>query len=196
MKILFWDIDGTLMRTGKAGLRALARAAAELYGCRVDFAKIVTGGMTDCHIAAQIITQTTGSPASLEEAETLVRRYLELLPGYMDESRGGLIPPVPQLLQHIHGHSGFKSLLLTGNTAAGAKIKLAKFGIDHFFDFSASGFGDGCLDRSQVAENAVRAMRGIYPGVHPDDIFVIGDTPNDVRCGKLLGARKIGRAHV
>lgn len=194
LKILFWDIDGTLMRTGKAGLYALAQAAAEIYDFQVDFEKIISGGMTDCHIASQIILQATGSEASLEEAEALVRRYLELLPGHMDERQGFLIPPVRELLQHIHGLDGYTSLLLTGNTAAGAKIKLAKFGIDHFFDFSASGFGDGCLDRSQVASNAMRGMHKLYPGASPDEIFIIGDTPNDVRCGKLLGVRTVAVA--
>ena len=194
LKILFWDIDGTILRTGKAGLYAFQKATAEFYGVCPSFDQITTAGMTDCHIAAQIIAAVAGRQPDDKETAALVERYIDLLPAHLATRQGFIIPPVQEILEFIGGDSGFVQLLLTGNTAAGARAKLECYGIDHFFDFAASAFGDGCLSRADIAARARTNANSRYPHVAPADIFVIGDTPNDISCGKTIGARTIAVA--
>lgn len=194
LKILFWDIDGTILRTGKAGLYAFQQATAELYGVCPSFDQITTAGMTDCHIAAQIIASAAGRQPDEQETAALVRRYIELLPDHLASRQGFVIPPVQDILELIGGSSGYVQLLLTGNTTAGARAKLECYGIAQYFDFSASAFGDDCLSRADIAARAQANARSRYPQVAPADIFVIGDTPNDISCGKTIGARTIAVA--
>lgn len=194
MKILFWDIDGTILRTAKAGLHAFRQATEERYGVCPDFDQVTTAGMTDCHIAAQIIALAAGREPGEEETAALVRRYIELLPGHLAVRQGFVIPPVLDILTHLAGEAGYVSLLLTGNTAAGARAKLEYYNVARFFDFTASAFGDDCAARAAIAARALASAQARYPQVAPADIFVIGDTPNDISCGKTIGARTVAVA--
>ncbi len=194
LKVLFWDIDGTLLRTAKAGLFAFRQATEELYAASPDFDTVKTAGMTDCHIAAQIIALASGREPRPEETAALVARYIELLPPHLEARRGFVIPPVADILEYLAGKPGYVSLLLTGNTSAGARAKLTSYAIAHYFDFAASAFGDDCLSRSDIAARALASARQRYPAVPPEDIFVIGDTPNDISCGKAIGARTVAVA--
>lgn len=191
---MFWDIDGTLIRTAKAGLYAFRQATEELYATSPDFSRVTTAGMTDCHIAAQIIAVAAGREPRANEAAALVQRYVELLPAYLVSRQGFVIPPVLDILKFLDAEPGYVSLLLTGNTAAGARTKLTYYQIAHFFDFAASAFGDDCRNRAEIAARALASARQRYPAVGPEDIFVIGDTPNDVACGKFIGARTVAVA--
>lgn len=194
MKIILWDIDGTLIRSAKAGLYAFHQATEEKFGRQPDFSRITTAGMTDYYIAAQIISEVTGSKASDTEVTALVRRYEEILPKHLAEKQGYSIPPVMEILTYLHNRPDYISLLLTGNTATGARAKLTRYNLAHFFDFTASAFGDSCHDRSEVAAQALASVQTRYPNITADAIFVIGDTPNDILCGKAIGARTIAVA--
>lgn len=194
MKVLFWDIDGTLLRTGKAGLYAFQEATRQILGQTADFGRITTAGMTDCYIAAQIIQSTTGKEATDSDIASLIQRYEELLPVHLAERQGYAIPPVTEILAELDTHPGFVSLLLTGNTIAGAKAKLTCYGLAQYFDFTASAFGDCCHNRSEVAAQALAHLRSRHPEVGLTDVYVIGDTPNDIRCGKEIGARTVAVA--
>jgi len=194
MKILFWDIDGTLLRTGKAGLYAFAEATRQLFGKQPDFSQIIAAGMTDCYIASQIILQVTGREATDSEIAELVQRYEDLLPVHLAEKQGFAIPPVTEILALLDSNPDYVSLLLTGNTAAGARAKLTCYNLVHYFDFSASAFGDSCQNRSQIAAQALAHLRSRHPNVGLADVYVIGDTPNDIRCGKEMGARTVAVA--
>ncbi len=191
---MFWDIDGTLIRTAKAGLYAFQQATEELYATSPDFTNVTTAGMTDCHIAAQIIAAAAGREPHEHEAAALVQRYVELLPEHLSARQGFVIPPVLDILEFFHAEPGYVSLLLTGNTSAGARTKLTYYDIARFFDFEASAFGDDCRHRAEIAARALASVRQRYPDVQPEDIFVIGDTPNDVSCGKTIGARTVAVA--
>ncbi|MPM59373.1 Pyrophosphatase PpaX [bioreactor metagenome] len=194
MKILFWDIDGTLMRTDRAGLYAFQQAIAELLNAKIDLSSIKTAGMTDCYISEQVIRVITGRDAEPHEVAALIKRYEEVLPHHLAARKGQLMPNIRELLDHFHGHRDFVSLLLTGNTSLGAKAKLSKYSIAQYFDFSISAFGDNCPDRLDLAANALSKATGRYPGIKREDMFVIGDTPNDIRCGKSIDAKTIAVA--
>jgi phosphoglycolate phosphatase-like HAD superfamily hydrolase len=104
------------------------------------------------------------------------------------------MPYVRELLEHFHDRSDFISLLLTGNTPLGAKSKLTRYEIAQYFDFTTSVFGDSCPDRLDIAANALSKATIRYPGIAAKDMFVIGDTPNDIRCGKSIDANTIAVA--
>lgn len=194
LKVLFWDIDGTLMRTDKAGLFAFQQATRERYGAEADFSRITTAGRTDYYIAAQIIEQLTGRKPDTQAVSALVHHYVGLLPLHLSARKGHIIEPVLEILQKVSDRPGFAQLLLTGNVAQGARAKLSHFSVDHFFDFSASAFGDHQADRDHVAAAGWKAVRERYEGITPDNIFVIGDTPHDIRCGKSIGSRTVAVA--
>lgn len=194
LKIIFWDIDGTILRTDKAGLYAFDQATTELYASRPDYTRLTTAGMTDCYIAAQIIALAAGRVAEKHETAALVRRYTDLLPGHLASRQGFIIPPIRDILTCLDPLPGYTSLLLTGNTSAGAQAKLSHYKIDHFFDFTASAFGDDCDTRAEIAFRALANVQQRFPAVRPADIFVIGDTPHDISCGKAIGARTVAVA--
>ncbi len=122
MKILFWDIDGTLIRTAKAGLYAFAQATTELWGSAVDFDTLTTAGMTDNYIARQIIEVSSGREASRSEIDRLCRRYEELLPRELAARKGLVLPEAANILACLHERDDYKLLLLTGNSKIGALI--------------------------------------------------------------------------
>lgn len=194
MNILFWDIDGTLMRTGKAGLYAFEQAVSEILDSKFDFSGITTAGMTDCHIAAQIIRIVKGREPAPTEIVALVGRYEQLLPAHLAAKEGILMPSVPAILEYFHHKSQYVSLLLTGNTTAGARAKLTRYGIVDYFNFDLSALADNCPDRLQLATNALSKVRHRWPDIDTDSIYIIGDTPNDIRCGKHISARTIAVA--
>lgn len=194
MKVLFWDIDGTLLQAGHAGRYAFDQAVREIYGRTIDYKLIQTSGMTDDYIAKQIIELIEGTIAKPSAIASLTARYEELLPHYLTEKPGYILDGALEILTELHEHEDYVQLILTGNSRRGAEEKLAHYGLHTFFDFDHSAFGDGCFDRNEISAKAKRITDEVYPSVGASDIYVIGDTPNDVRCGKAIGARTIAVA--
>ncbi|EGO65051.1 HAD family hydrolase [Acetonema longum] len=194
MKILFWDIDGTLLRTAKAGLYAFEQAAGDLYSVKVDLSAIPTAGRTDNYIACEIIKAATGREPAETAVRQLVAHYESLLPGYLVKHPGHLLPSVPETLAHFRGCPDCLTLLLTGNTQNGAQAKLRHYEIDQFFDFQLSAFAGHYVYRNDIARQALAGLKGRLPDINPGRIYVIGDTPHDIECGKAIGARTIAVA--
>jgi len=194
MHILFWDIDGTLLKTAKAGLYAFEQVIQETFHIPFDFSTIKCAGMTDYYIAHQVIKLATGREPAVNEICTLIARYEEVLLSHLVARQGHLTPSVKDILTHLHSHEDYVSLLLTGNTLIGAKIKLTHYGLDNFFNFKHSAFCNSCYDRTEISTQALNSVREYYPTVDLEHIYVIGDTPNDIHCGKAIGARTIAVA--
>ena len=192
MDIFFWDIDGTLIRTDKAGLYAFEQAVRELWNSPVDYRQIHSAGMTDYSIARQIIERIAGRPASYQEVKELTGRYEELLQEHLVQREGKVMPAVREILPVLQ-ENGALSVLLTGNSRKGAEMKMRKFGLEGFFDFTYSAFCEDSPDRDDVARRALANARRLQ-AAHQARLFVIGDTPNDIRCGKMIGAYTIGVA--
>ena len=192
MDIFFWDIDGTLIRTDKAGLYAFEQAVRELWSSPVDYRQIHSAGMTDYSIARQIIESIAGRPASYQEVKELTGRYEELLQEHLVQREGKVMPAVREILPVLQ-ENGALSVLLTGNSRKGAEMKMRKFGLEGFFDFTYSAFCEDSPDRDDVARRALANARRLQ-AAHQARLFVIGDTPNDIRCGKMIGAYTIGVA--
>ena len=192
MDIFFWDIDGTLIRTDKAGLYAFEQAVRELWDSPVDFRQIHSAGMTDYSIARQIIEAIVARPASHQEVKNLTGRYEELLLEHLAQREGRVMPAVSEILSALQA-KGALSLLLTGNSRKGAEMKMRKFGLGGFFDFEHSAFCEDSPNRDDVANRALQKILSRFEA-GSSRLFVIGDTPNDIRCGKMIGAYTISVA--
>ena len=187
MDIFFWDIDGTLIRTDKAGLYAFEQSVRELWDSPVDFRQIHSAGMTDYSIARQIIEKIADRPASHQEVKQLTGRYEALLQEHLAQREGKVMPAVSEILAALQ-EKGALSLLLTGNSRKGAEMKMRKFGLEGFFDFEHSAFCEDSPNRDDVANRALQKILNRIEG-GSSRLFVIGDTPNDIRCGKMIQTR-------
>lgn len=187
--VLFWDIDGTLLTTARAGMFAWQDAAGEVIGRPVDVLAMPTAGLTDIEVAVQIL-RAHGVEASPPALDRLVHRYETLLPDRLGRRPGRVLPGVREILEALRGRADILSLLLTGNTRAGARAKLTYYGLDAYFDGGA--FADDAPDRLGIARRALALAAERLNGlVRPDCTYVIGDTPLDIQCGKAIGARTI-----
>jgi phosphoglycolate phosphatase len=187
--VLFWDIDGTLLTTARAGVHAWAEAVEEHVGRAVDLSGFQTAGLTDVEIARRLGASYGIEPA---RAESLLRSYERRLPESLGRRSGSVLPNVRAILERLRGRGDIYSGLLTGNTRAGATAKLRHYGLAEFFEGGA--FADGTDDRASIARGAFAEAQRILGRVSPDRVYVIGDTPHDVACGKAIGARVVAVA--
>jgi phosphoglycolate phosphatase-like HAD superfamily hydrolase len=191
MTVLFWDIDGTLISTGRAGMFAWNDSVRELTGREFDLrTEVRTAGMTDYQIAVQTF-ETLGVHAEPDLIERLVRRYEELLPASLPRKNGYVCPNVREILEHLRDRGGVRSYLLTGNTRGGARAKLTYYGLMEFFPDGA--FAEDAGDRSSIARRALALAERAGP-VAENGVFVVGDTPHDIACATAIGARTIAVA--
>jgi len=186
MLILLFDIDGTLIRTGGAGKAAMEGALRTAFGVDTIRDVVPYSGRTDRAIGLDLLT-VHGLAATPENVRRLNEEYLRLLPGALRTRPGTVCPGVAALLPRLADRADVRLGLLTGNTRAGAREKLTHFGLWNYFPFG--GFGDDHHDRDDVARAAV-AEAGAHLGaaIDPADVWVIGDTPLDVRCARAVGA--------
>ena len=195
MTVLFWDIDGTLLTTGRAGILAWEDACLDVTGQPADFQTLKTAGLTDHQIARCIIEAAGADAADRPLIDRLVRRYEALLPSRLPKRQGMVCPGVREALDHfMTARSDVHSMLLTGNTAAGASAKLVYYGLQRYFEGGA--FSEDLGPRSGIAGRALAAVRARFPqGEIPiDRVFVIGDTPHDIECARAIGARTLAVA--
>lgn len=190
--VLFWDIDGTLLTTDRAGIFALEQAAQDVCGVKVDLQQMRTGGLTDAQIAALVVGEC-GQEATPERAGELLRAYERHLPERLGWRRGRVLDGVEAVLDDVAERPAVISLLLTGNTEAGAAAKLTHYGLRaRLFDGGFCADGD---DRETIARRAWEMARERADGgLSADRAFVIGDTPHDVHCARAIGVRAVAVA--
>jgi phosphoglycolate phosphatase-like HAD superfamily hydrolase len=128
---------------------------------------------------------------STDNWEAVQRVYLQHLPRTLRDLPGSLLPGVETTLEAIRDANLGALGLLTGNLKRAAKIKLAHFAVDHNFAFG--GFGDHSSCRNEVARQALESARQfLQPHFDEDQVWVIGDTPLDIACGRAINARTVG----
>lgn len=192
VRILFWDIDGTLLTTRRAGILALEEAAREVCGTVPDFSHMKTAGLTD-HEVAVLAVRESGGAEDPETVSALLRAYERHLPDRLGLRKGGPLPGVVEILEVLGERGDVISLLLTGNTTAGARAKLEHYGLAHYF--AGGAFCVDGDDRPGIARRALGiAAEHAGTPVEPEHAFVIGDTPHDIRCGREIGARTVAVA--
>lgn len=186
--LLLFDIDGTLLASGGAGIRALEAAATEQFGDG-NLRGIEIAGRTDSLIARQVLARH-GLEATPERIFAFLDSYLGHLARLLPDSDGHLLPGVVALLEALKPRTELVLALLTGNLERGAKLKLSRYGVWHYFEFGA--YADDHHDRNElgpVARQRALDRHGIdFP---PERIFILGDTPHDIACAKAIGAKTI-----
>lgn len=189
--VLFWDIDGTLLLTGRAGILAWEGAAREVGGRDVDFTDLHTAGLTDFQIGVRIL-EHLDVDAENGTLARLVRCYEELLPVVLPKRKGRVLDNVREILEFLQANRpGISSYLLTGNTRDGARAKLTHYDLAKYFPDGA--FARDSSDRATVAHAALKMAERAH-GVGPSETLVIGDTPRDIECADAIGARTLAVA--
>lgn len=191
-RLLLFDIDGTLITSGGAGERALRDAMASRFGVEEDLKGIILAGATDAKIAIALLEKHNLEP-SLANVAALLDEYLGHLESRMPRHNGRVLPGMTDLLEALTKRPEAVLALLTGNVARGAQIKLTHYGVWHHFEFGA--FADDHPDRNELGKFArARALERHGIEFSPEKIFVIGDTPRDIECGRAIGAKTVAIA--
>ncbi len=192
-RLLLWDIDGTLVRGGGVGSDVINQAATTVSGTAVADGSVMMHGKTDPQILAEIFRAaeiadheiTRLLPAAMAEAE----RLLALAEADLRQ-RGEVIGGVSEALTRLAGIAGVRQTLLSGNLVGNAAVKLAAFDLTAYFDVEVGAYGSDDADRKAlvpIALERVARLRG--ESYHPDEIWVIGDTPADFACARAAGVR-------
>ena len=194
MIVVFWDIDGTLLTTGRAGIFAWEDACRAVTRHDIDFQSLKTDGLTDHQVAAAILAHA-GVPADEATLSRMVAVYESQLPGRLPMRQGRVLDGVKDILEYFRqARPDIHSMLLTGNTAAGAHAKLTHYGLDEFFE--GGSFSSDHGPRSGIAARALSAARARFPdaAIQPGHVFVVGDTPHDIHCARAIEARAVAVA--
>ena len=194
-KLVLFDIDGTLVLTGGAGIRAMNRAGETVLGIPELLDGIEVAGRTDWSILHDALGRAGHDLdddlfARLRDEHHARLREEIRLPG-----RGvkAVMPGVRELLSALESRDDVLLGLLTGNFEEAARIKLEHFDLWRYFKCGA--FGDDDPDRNALVPFAVERARGCgLDGVEYADVLVVGDTPNDVACANAVGARPVAVA--
>jgi phosphoglycolate phosphatase len=201
LNILFWDIDGTLLTSQRAGWTAFDEACREVLEIEaVDWTRIDIRGATDGGVARRVL-EMHGKGADAESVARLLECYESRLPSFLAERNVTPLPGVVAILERLRPRPDVMSMLLTGNTRRGAHAKLERCGLLPFFHGPNGGlrpfgaFADDGVLRDSIARAAFAlAEKTVGPGIAGERCFVIGDTPHDVSCGKAIGARTVAVA--
>ena len=191
-KVILFDIDGTLVLTGGAGVRAMSQAFEELFAVPDPFQGIEMPGRTDVSILSDA---AAAHGVARHELARFRDVYLAHLATEIEKPgpRKGIMPGVRPLLDSLAGRPDVYLALLTGNYEEAARVKLEYFDLWRYFRCGA--FGDAAPDRNGLLPKALARIRQCGgPDVEPSDAVVIGDTPLDVACAAAAGARSIAVA--
>jgi phosphoglycolate phosphatase len=204
-KLLLFDVDGTLILTGGAGMRGMDRAFREVYGISGAFSGVHLAGRTDPGILADAMRQAGVTPGDGAEARFREVYYRILrdevnrpAPEGSDDPTvwrrfKGVYPGVRETLDALAARNDVFMALLTGNYSRAAEIKLAFFDLWRYFRCGA--FGEDAAERWQLVRVAMDRARALgAPDFAPADVLVIGDTPLDVEAARLAGVKSLAVA--
>jgi phosphoglycolate phosphatase-like HAD superfamily hydrolase len=195
VKLVLFDIDGTILWSDGAGRRAMTAALTHVFGAAgpTDYRY---DGKTDPQIVRDLMRLEGHTEEAIEERMAqLIEHYLHGLESELAEGlHTHLFDGIPELLDSLEARNDIVLGLLTGNLRAGAALKLRSAGID-MSRFRIGAFGSDHHHRPElpaIAQRRAREELGLeIPGAA---MVVIGDTPADIECGRAIGARAVGVA--
>ena len=193
-KVILFDIDGTLVLTGGAGVRAMGRAFEDVFSIPDAFANIPMPGRTDAGILSDA-TVAHGIPTDSAELERFRSVYFTHLRNelHLPGPRKGVMPGVRSLLETLAGRGDVYLALLTGHYEESARAKLEYFDLWRYFPCGA--FGDDAPERNRLLPRALARIHACGgPAARPSESVVIGDTPLDIACAAASGARSVAVA--
>jgi phosphoglycolate phosphatase-like HAD superfamily hydrolase len=193
VKLVLFDIDGTLVHTGGAGIKAFARAFAAEFNAHNGVERIRFAGRTDVSLVREFFGLHDIEP-SPENFRRFFDSYVFLLDHILASSQTAACPGVFDFIESLRTLPGPPRLgLLTGNIQLGAEIKLRHFGLWDYFETGA--FADDNENRDLIACAAhERGCRLLTRKLNGEEIVVVGDTPFDIRCGRAIGAKVLAVA--
>jgi phosphoglycolate phosphatase-like HAD superfamily hydrolase len=193
VRLVLFDIDGTLVHTGHAGTKAFAKTFATEFDLHHGSEKMKFAGRTDVSLVREFfkIHHLDESPKHFEQ---FFARYVFWLDHILADTTGHACKGIFEFIAELQALPQPPMLgLLTGNIQLGAEIKLRRFGL--WEKFVMGGFADDHEDRNHIAVAALaRGRRVLDAHLQPQEVVVIGDTPFDVRCGKFIGAKTLAVA--
>jgi len=182
---LFWDIDGTLLRTNGAAALPFAKAVSEYAGVEVIIDRKKLSGFTDYEIAISLLG-SIGITTSLKDITLILKSYAEKLPAALDNGEVKKIGHVEKVLETVLKIPEIELAIGTGNFLAGAKIKLNHVGLMNYFNnnnlFCSS---ENYWSRDLIINNAKNSLTTNQVGI------VIGDSPKDILSAKASGLKNI-----
>jgi len=174
-RLILFDIDNTLLNTGGAGVAAMNLAFQEMFGINDGSANVEFSGRTDLYILSESLRLNGIRDGHEAHLDDFLRRYHAHLAQTLTERKGHLMPGFPHLLEALSQRDGIRIGLATGNFSQAAWMKVERYGIKEYF--SGGVFGEASLDRSEMVRVGIEAMA---PGIAPEEVLIIGDTPHDV----------------
>jgi len=195
VRLLLFDIDGTLLMTRGAGRRALKAALVHVYGTAGAIEQYDLRGKTDQRIVFDLMG-ASGLPleAVRERLDDVFDIYARGLAEEIGDGRDVVtLPGVSDLIRRLDAHDGVLLGLLTGNIEEGARIKLAPTGLWPYFPVGA--YGSDHADRRRLPSLAARRAHALMGyAFRPEEVVVIGDTPLDIECARAFGATAVAVA--
>jgi len=193
IRLILFDIDGTLVHTGGAGIKAFAKVFATEFGVHDGVERIKFAGRTDVNLVREFFG-VNGIAATPENFRHFFESYVFWLDHILAHSHTEACPGIWGFLQEARALPQPPVIgLLTGNIRLGGEIKLRHF--DLWKEFETGAFADDHEDRDQIAAIAhSRGSRVLNQQLRGAEVLVIGDTPLDVRCGRAIGAKVLAVA--
>jgi len=193
VQLVLFDIDGTLVHTGGAGIKAFAKTFATEFNALNGVEKINFAGRTDVNLVREFfgLHQIAATP---ENFRRFFDRYVFWLDQTVAQNNGGACHGVLKFIDDLSALPSPPKLgLLTGNIRLGAEIKLRRY--DLWDVFQTGAFADDSEDRNQIAVAALeRGSRVMSRRLRGEEVVVVGDTPHDIRCGRFIGAKVLAVA--
>lgn len=195
LKILLWDIDGTLMRSTVQGgyKKYFSATMREIFGSSGTLDRIIPSGMTDTQIMFESLrNEGFTSEQIFERKDDILKTFqIEMTKALSNgDEPYEVLNGAKEILTETDKNPQFINALLTGNLSVAAEIKLRSVGLWHFFENAPNAFGEISHERKDLAVEAGKLFNKKYDfDFSPEQFIVIGDTPNDVLCAKHFGAK-------
>jgi phosphoglycolate phosphatase len=190
--VVLFDIDETLVHTGGSGARSWNAAFEKIYNIPADIGAHTSAGETDPQVGRATFKGVLNRDPTDDELDRIYAQYLLHLADDITTSEGyRVLPGAEQTLVQL-GDAGVMLGLVSGAMEGAARTKLIPANLNRFFIFGS--YGSDAADRAELVKIAIGKATRLHPGLSPDQVFVIGDTPRDIEAAQAAGAVSVGVA--
>jgi len=192
IKLLIWDIDGTLITVKRAGRMAMEEAFFNMFNVENAFEHISMSGRLDSMIFRDAVNyHKCADLRELSVEPAFYKLYGGILKNLLGDSiRGEIFPGIPQILEKTHEKDDIINSIGTGNCSIGSQIKLGSLGLNSFFKYGA--YGEEFFERGKLIKGAIEKVeKSIQTELLPENIYVIGDTVHDINAARYAGVKAI-----